>query len=98
MCVGMSNGRISELEAEVTQLRQLVAYADAMLVERRRERQETFDAEHPECGGVVQAAEPLDSAVRTYQFYRVRWSDALGLPRAMTALRPPITRTSSEEG
>lgn len=69
----------------------LIALADAMLVEERRERQERFDAEHPECGGLVGAAEAMDSASRSYVYWRCRLSDDLGLPRAMTALRPPIT-------
>lgn len=68
-------------------LKQLIAYADAMVVEERRERQARFDAEHPEYEGAVQAAEPMDSPVRTYIYWRVRWSNDLGLPNARQALR-----------
>lgn len=77
----------------------LIAYADAMLVEKERETQERYDAAHPEYEGRIQASEPLVSAARTYRYWRVRWSDDLDLPNAMTALRPPITPiTSGESG
>lgn len=69
-------------------LAKLIAIADSMYVENAAKVQAESDARHMAEFGHrgPRIASPLDSAGRTYVFYRHRIGKELGLPDAMTAL------------